>query len=162
MQELCNKNECARAIFGYFAAKRERDPRNGKTKLGSIHRELGRRFDFDALQDTFVTLENCTCGRFQKGRPAKRGRFEWLVSPREIAAQLEGLEAEAPANGAGVIKAANGNDLETFPFPVRPGITLPVTIRRDMGAAELTNLSDFIKVIAASRGIADAAKGENR
>jgi len=37
-------------------------------------------------------------------------------------------------------------------FPVRPGLSLPVTIRSDMTSLELENMADFLRIIAKSRG----------
>ena len=49
--------------------------------------------------------------------------------------------------------------METYHFPLRPGINLPIHIRSDMTADELMTLANFVKIIAASRG-SSAAKQE--
>lgn len=149
IENLYSKDDCIREIFAAYR-NRERDPRNGRTILKNIRHDLGGRFSIERLRTTFLDLENCNCGKFHNGRPIKNGYFKWSESPREIAAEL--AEPPATTNGNEVLsKGDSNNPIEIFPFPVRPGITLPVAIRRDMIASELMNLSDFVKVIAASR-----------
>jgi hypothetical protein len=159
VQDLYNSDGCVRAIFDLFAS-RERDPRNSTTILKNIRHDLEGRFSIEVLQVAFGELENRNCGKFHKGRPLKKGWFEWFMSPREIAEQV--VSRGDTANNGDSATVASGNvPMEIFPFPVRPGITLPVAIRCDMTAGELTNLSDFIKVIAASRGNGGAGKKEH-
>jgi len=135
------------AIFKYYA-NRERDPRNSRTILKYIHDALKNQFSTDALQEAFLELESLNCGKFHKGRPRQNGSFEWYVSPRELAHQLVDENRETQNGGSAPDLSAT---IETFPFPVRPGITLPIPIRCDMTTAELNNLAEFVKVIAASR-----------
>lgn len=153
VRALYQKNDCVRAIFGFYA-KRERDPRNGVTYLKNISKDLDGHFGTEALRAAFLELESCNCGRFHNGRPVKKGYFDWSESPREIAAEL--VEDGGTVNGRRDQSASNDPLIDVFPFPVRPGITLPIAIRRDMISAELMNLADFVKVIAASRSNATA------
>jgi hypothetical protein len=145
---LYANDERIKAILDYYAT-RERDPRNSRTILKNIRDGLRNRFGIDALQNAFGELETLGCGKFHKGRPRKNGSFEWLISPRELAQSIvkDGNGSEPKRAGT----APENSILESFPFPVRPGITLPQPIRSDMTAAEIYNLAEFIKVIAASR-----------
>jgi hypothetical protein len=150
--KLYRVNNVVRAVVDWVN-DRERDPRNSETKAGNLQGDLanrGERFSIDEVRGALDAIANCGCGTYQPGRPVENSRITWLFSAREIVAVvLEGAEEEGAANQ---MDYETADEMETHYFPVRPGLSLPVKIRSDMTAAELENMSEFLQIIAKSRG----------
>ncbi|MBW3598879.1 MAG: hypothetical protein KY475_16595 [Planctomycetes bacterium] len=98
-----------------------------------------------------MQLDELECGDFQRGRPKERSRLLWNVSAREMASTV--VEAAGDEWDTESENEEEDVQMETHYFPVRKGVQLELQLRADMTAAELDNLADFVKIVAASRRV---------
>jgi hypothetical protein len=134
-----------------YLASRERDPRNSETKAENLRWELRQRGNDFTLEEIIGVLElfgNLGCGVYRKGRPREQSRLLWQASARQIAQQVM---IQAQAGPEETVQDQETPEIETHYFPVRKGVQQELRLRSDMTAAELDNLADFVKIIAASR-----------
>ena len=152
LSDLYRTNTAIGAIIDWLG-ERERDPRNSITRLRSLRFYMskgGNEFTDDELQNALQLLDEVGCGEYQRGRPVGQSRLHWSHSAREIAAEV--LASVGNQSNLGPIPVEDGSDLlETHLFPVRPGISLPVTIRTDMTSEELENMAEYVRILARSR-----------
>ncbi len=121
---------------------RERDPRNSETKAGNLMGDLGyrgERFTLDQIRDALDRISKSGCGTYQPGRPVENSRITWHCSARELAAIVLEEVANAGTNGAVKGQTEEDEEMETHYFA-------------DMTATELQNMSEFLQIIAKSRG----------
>ena len=137
---------------------REREPRNSETKASNLKIDLasrGERFEIEDLRQVLETFAKAGCGKYQVGRPLEKSRLTWDHSARAIAKKaLAAAKSRSKDHFDGTSDVDPNSEMHYF--PVRPGVTLPISIRRDMSAEELENLSEFVKVIARSRASSEA------
>ena len=162
------KDGAFRVIIDYLA-DRQRDPRNGETKVGNLADDLRDRGHLFinplGVEAALKIFEQAGCGQFQHGRSKVDSRLNWNASAREIAKEV--LERIKPEDRERIVESnglnhsikerehsrplADESSFETYFFPVRRGVMLEVKIRSDMTAKETKNLADFVGIIAASR-----------
>jgi hypothetical protein len=150
LAERYRSNTALRAAIDYLAG-REREPRNGVTRARILQGEIAGGGDF-TLEDSLSVLEvlaRSGCGELQNGRPKAETRLKWQVSALEMARSVQRAGASPPEAEEGA--DANGKLFESHMFPVRPGVSMPLRLRKDLSADELNNLAEFVKVVARAR-----------
>jgi hypothetical protein len=156
------------AIIDYLASRR-RDPRNRETKVGNLAAELaarGHQFHFAELENALKVFHEANCAIYHRGRPLEHSRLNWEYSAREVAqevlARLHADTCNSDASRDGLPQSLEGRNgaissqgsdvpMETYRFPVRRSVMMEFKIRADMTTAEINNLADFVRIIAASR-----------
>ena len=148
--DVYREDRIVAAIVDHIAS-REREPKNGETRVRVVRKGLvlSREVTAEELALALEKLAAAGCGEFRVGRPREESRLIWRpgVSTIRLAEQIRS------ASG-GVADQTTSQDAEPYEehlFPVRPGVRMPLRIRSDLSADELDNLAEFVRVIARSR-----------
>jgi len=156
---LMESNDSICEIIDWLS-KRERNPRNGKTTVKALSREL-RAFTELEISESLQSIASIGFGTYRLGRSLKDAFIVWegnpVEIPQEIAKYKQGHISTSKRDGIAHMNSINEGkeqepvELETHDFPVRPGVKLPIQIRLDMSGQELENMADYIRIIARSR-----------
>src|SRR5215217_3049803 len=135
LQKAYTARPAFRAVIDYLG-ERERQPREGKTRAGTLQKAVAGNFTIDEVSEILSELANAGCGQVQNGRPKENTRLTWTVNAIETANAIKRSHGET---GAAMTSKVEGEEeeFETHLFPVRKSVTMPLRIRKDLTYDEI-------------------------